>query len=140
SCSSGPGSAGSTPGATSLGQTGAACSVANQCFFGLDAAALNGAPACLTQLPNGYCTHTCTTDADCCAAPGECRTGFEEVCASFESSGQTYCFLGCSGAEVAAAPEAGTSNPTTYCQDWAGASFTCRSTGGGSQNRKFCGP
>jgi hypothetical protein len=134
-CSSGNSSTGGP-----AGQTGSTCSSAAQCFPGLDAAALHGQATCLTQLQNGYCTHTCTSDVDCCAVPGECRTGFKEVCASFESSGQMYCFLSCSAADVAAAPDAGTTDPTTYCQDWASASFTCRSTGGGAQQRKFCGP
>lgn len=135
SSNSGNSSGGITP-----GQTGSSCSSSAQCFPGIDAGALHGQATCLTQLTNGYCTHTCTSDADCCAVPGECRTGFKEVCASFESSGQMYCFLSCSAADVAAAPDAGTTDPTTYCQDWANASFTCRSTGGGSQNQKFCGP
>ncbi|MGH7436911.1 MAG: hypothetical protein ACRENE_14660 [Polyangiaceae bacterium] len=133
-CSSG----GSTGGPS--GQTGSSCSATSQCFPGVDAGALRGQATCLTQLQGGYCTHTCTSDADCCAIPGECRTGFKEVCASFESSNQTYCFLSCAAADVAAAPNAGTTDPTTYCQDWAGPTFTCRSTGGGSQNQKFCGP
>jgi hypothetical protein len=62
------------------------------------------------------------------------------VCASFESTAQTYCFLSCAAADIAAAPDAGTTDPTTFCQRWADASFTCRSTGGGSNQRKFCGP
>lgn len=122
------------------GQTGSSCTAATQCFPGVDAAALHGQATCLTQLQNGYCTHTCTSDADCCAVAGECRTGFKEVCAPLQSAAQMYCVLSCDAADIAAAPGAGTTDPTTYCQDWANASFTCRSTGGGSQNRKFCGP
>ena len=95
---------------------------------------------CLTQLQGGYCTHTCSTDADCCAVPGECPSNFKEVCASFESSGQMYCFLSCSTTDIANDPDAGTTDATTFCQRWANATFTCRSTGGGSNNRKFCGP
>ncbi len=101
---------------------------------------VQGQVACLTQLPNGYCTHTCESDSDCCAVPGECLTGFKQVCASFESTGHTYCFLSCEPSDIAAAPDGGTTDPTLYCQMWAGATFTCRSTGGGNQNRKFCGP
>ncbi len=137
-CSSGSGSSAGDP---LLGQVGQSCTSAAQCFSTfVDAGALHGQATCLTQLQNGYCTHTCQSDADCCAVPGECRTGFKEVCASFESSGQEYCFLSCSAADVAAAADAGTTDPSTYCQAWASAAFTCRSTGGGSQNRKFCGP
>lgn len=95
---------------------------------------------CLTQLQNGYCTHTCQSDADCCALPGECVTGFKQVCAPFESSGEMYCFLSCEASAIAAAPDAGASDATAYCQKWANPTFTCRSTGGGSQNQLFCGP
>jgi hypothetical protein len=31
-------------------------------------------------------------------------------------------------------------DPSTFCQDWANPTFTCRSTGGGSSNQRFCGP
>ena len=114
--------------------------MASQCYPGLEAGALAGEATCLSQLQSGYCTHTCQTDADCCSVPGECRTGFKQVCAPFESTGQSYCFLSCAASDVASAPDAGTTDPTIYCQTWANASFTCRSTGGGSSNRKFCGP
>jgi hypothetical protein len=120
--------------------TGQTCTAASQCYPTLDAAALHGTVTCLTQLTNGYCTHTCQTDADCCAVPGECLTGYKQVCASFESSGQMYCFLSCNTADIAAAPDAGTMDPATYCQRFANPTFTCRSTGGGVANQKFCGP
>jgi hypothetical protein len=137
-CSSGGG------GGPGPGVTGTACTQASQCYPGLvsdagDAGgAIRGTPACLS-LQNGYCTHTCTADTDCCAVPGECPLGFNEICASFESSGQMYCFLSCSAADVAAA-HGTTTDPSTYCQTYANATFTCRSTGGGSANAKFCGP
>jgi hypothetical protein len=136
-CSGTGGSGGAGPSQ----QVGQSCSQASQCYPGLlDAAALQGQVTCLTQLQGGYCTHTCQSDADCCAVPGECTPGFKEVCASFESSGQTYCFLSCDPNDIAAAPNAGTTDPAVYCQRWASSTFTCRSTGGGSANRKFCGP
>ena len=124
--------------------TGQSCTDVSQCYpgfldAGVDASAIQGA-TCLTQLTGGYCTHTCSTDADCCAVPGECPDHFKEVCASFESSGQTYCFLSCDAADLAADPDAGTTDATVFCQTWASSSFTCRSTGGGAQQRKFCGP
>jgi hypothetical protein len=136
-----PGCSGSSgsPGGPAL-QAGQSCTAASQCYLGLDAAALHGEVTCLTQLQGGYCTHACTSDADCCAVPGECLSGFKEVCASFESTAQMYCFLSCDAADISAAPDAGTTDPTAYCQRWADSSFTCRSTGGGSNNRKFCGP
>jgi hypothetical protein len=133
-CSGGNGSVGPAE------QTGQSCTTASQCYPALDAAALGGQVTCLTQLPGGYCTHECQADLDCCSAPGECLDGFQQVCAPFESTGHSYCFLGCESSEIAAAPDAGTTDPTAYCQRWAGATFTCRSTGGGSNNRKFCSP
>jgi hypothetical protein len=135
-CSGGGGSAPAGPSTP----TGQSCTAASQCYATLDGAALHGTVTCLTQLQNGYCTHSCQSDADCCAVPGECTPGFKEVCAPFESTGQTYCFLSCAASDVTAPPDAGTTDPTTYCQRYANASFTCRSTGGGSSNQKFCGP
>lgn len=135
-CSSGGGSSRGAP----VEQVGSACTAASQCYATLDAAALSGQVTCLTQLTNGYCTHTCQADSDCCSVPGECLTGLAQVCASFESSGQKYCFLSCDASDIAAAPDAGTTDPSLYCQTWAGAASTCRSTGGGMHNRKFCGP
>jgi hypothetical protein len=119
-------------------QTGSACTTAGACYPALDAAALHGTVTCLTQLQNGYCTHTCTADSDCCAVPGECAAGVKEVCAPLQSAPQTYCFVSCDAANIPAS--AGTTDPNVYCQKFANASFTCRSTGGGSANKKFCGP
>jgi hypothetical protein len=136
---SGNGTSGTGP--TNVGQS---CSQASQCYPTLqgdaasDAGGLAGQVTCLTQVTGGYCTHTCTTDADCCAVPGECTPGFKEVCASFESAGQMYCFLSCDPNDIAGA-DAGTTDPGAFCARWAWASSTCRSTGGGSANRKFCG-
>lgn len=119
--------------------TGQSCTTASQCYLGIDAGSLKGQVTCLTQLTNGYCTHTCQTNADCCAVPGECA-GFEQVCAPFESSGHSYCFLSCSASAIAAAPDGGTMDATAYCQLWGNSTFTCRSTGGGANNMLFCGP
>ncbi|HEX8790571.1 MAG TPA: hypothetical protein VF765_06435 [Polyangiaceae bacterium] len=121
-------------------QTGSSCTTTTNCYPGIDAATLKGTATCLTQLQGGYCTHTCTSDSDCCAVPGECPSGFTEVCAPLESAPQTYCFLSCSSTAIAAAPNGGTTDPTAYCQSFANPTFTCRSTGGGSANQKFCGP
>ncbi|MGH7298662.1 MAG: hypothetical protein ACRELB_27220 [Polyangiaceae bacterium] len=131
-CSGGGGNVGGP------GPVGSSCSQPAQCYVGLDAGALQGQVTCLGQVQGGYCTHTCQADSDCCALPGECTPGYAQVCASFESSGQTYCFWRCDAAAIAAAP-AGTTDPTAYCQRW-DAAFTCRSTGGGANNAKFCGP
>lgn len=134
------GSSGSVGGGPPLEQTGQSCSQASQCYGWIDAGVVHGQVTCLTQLQNGYCTHTCQSDADCCAVPGECLTGFVQVCASFESTGPKYCFLSCDSSALASAPDAGTTDPSLYCQRWASATSTCRSTGGGSANRKFCSP
>lgn len=138
---SGSSTSGSNPGGGTQSTTGQSCSAASQCYPLVDAAAVHGTVTCLTQgISTGYCTHTCTSDGDCCAVPGECLSGFAEVCAPFESTGQNYCFLSCAASAIGAAPDAGTTDPNTYCQRYANASFTCRSTGGGRNNQQFCGP
>src|SRR5258708_34629473 len=66
-------------------QTGQSCTTPAQCYPDLDGGTLKGgAVQCLTQgTTNGYCTHSCTTDADCCAVPGEGRTGYKQDCQPF---------------------------------------------------------
>jgi hypothetical protein len=116
---------------------GQACANAGECYRQLDGAALQGGPAfCLDRVPGGYCTHLCSTDADCCAIPGECKTPQPQVCAPFESTGQKYCFLSCESAIVSQSGY----DESAYCTTYAHASFGCRSTGGGAQNRKVCVP
>jgi hypothetical protein len=110
--------------------TGTSCTAADQCYPGIDPADIQGTIVCMDRVPDGYCTHLCTADTDCCAAGGECRTGIVEVCAPFESAGQTYCFLSCEGV----------ADEATYCQQNVGPAFNCRSTGGGTTNRKVCVP
>ena len=107
---------------------------AGTCFSSLQQS-LKGAAVCLTQISGGYCTHLCQTESDCCAVPGECRTSFPQVCAPFESTGQSYCFLSCEDSIVPTGMDS-----TVFCQQNANAAFLCRSTGGGSQNRKVCVP
>jgi hypothetical protein len=116
-------------------QTGQSCTNVNECYPNLvDGGVTKGTVTCLTQVTGGYCTHTCGTDADCCAIAGECTPGHPQVCAPFESTGQMYCFLSCEASVV------GSVDATTYCQDYADAAFTCRSTGGGQANRHVCLP
>lgn len=115
-------------------EAGGKCTTPAGCYVGLDPTKLVGTVACLTQVPNGYCTHTCTQDSDCCAIAGECPNGKKEVCASFQSTGQMYCFLSCEAADI------GTANSSTYCASFANSAFGCRSTGGGSKNRQVCLP
>ena len=118
-------------------QTGSACTSAAQCFPNTNDAALQGGPAvCLTRVPDGYCTHVCAQDTDCCAVPGECRSGFPQVCSPFESTNDKYCFLSCEDVPK----DAGVADADAYCGAYAHVGFKCRSSGGGSQNRKVCVP
>jgi hypothetical protein len=118
--------------------TGQSCAMASDCYKGLDAGALKGQVTCLTSLPGGYCSHTCQQDSDCCAVSGECAKGLTEVCAPLESNPQTYCFVSCEAADISTAPDGGSEDPNTFCGRVAGTGFTCRSTGGGAANKKFC--
>ena len=119
-------------------QTGSSCTSAAQCFPDTHDAALQGGPAvCMDRVPGGYCTHICTTDADCCAVPGECRTGYPQVCSPFESTKEIkYCFLSCE----AVPGDAGVTDANAFCGAYAHQGFGCRSSGGGSDNRKVCVP
>lgn len=110
---------------------GAACEVIDDCYVDVDPEEIVGDVECLDRVPGGYCTHTCSTDEDCCAAEGECD-GRPQVCAPFESTGIMMCFLTCEGVEEAE------DDPDGYCHEYASESFSCRSTGGGSNNRKVC--
>jgi hypothetical protein len=115
--------------------TGAACTAVTQCYPGLDQTKLMGAAECLDKVSGGYCTHHCAADTDCCALKGECPGNRAEVCAPFESTTDQYCFLSCEAADLKAA---NLTDANKYCQTYAAASFTCRSTGGGTNNRKVC--
>jgi len=113
-------------------QTGGSCETAADCYAGVDTEAMPYPPICMDRVETGYCTHSCVTDADCCSVEGECDDGRPQVCAPFESTGEYYCFLSCE--DVPEAEEA------DYCATYANADFGCRSTGGGSDNRKVCVP
>jgi len=91
----------------------------------------------MTKVSGGYCTHTCTLDTDCCAVDGECTSGHPQVCSPFESTTDMYCLLSCDDAQVA---DAGLADSNAYCGTYAHANFKCRSSGGGSKNRKVCMP
>ena len=120
--------------------TGQSCKVADDCYPGLDGGFVKGEVRCLDRVTGGYCTHLCQTDADCCAVPGECRTGFKQVCSPFESTGLNMCFLSCEAADLRPAPDGGVLDETAFCQIYGGAELKCRSSGGGSKNRKVCVP
>jgi hypothetical protein len=142
-------------------QTGQECKVPSDCYDGVDGGAeggLKGEVICLDKVPNGYCTHLCTKDEDCCAVPGECKTGLTQVCGPFTSTNQDQCFLSCEDADIDKAiaaqsadggfdgsipdsgADGGSSRENEYCKAYASAAFTCRSTGGGKTNRKVCLP
>lgn len=122
-------------------QTGKSCESASQCFQGLEGGAVKGTVQCLDRVRGGYCTHSCQTDADCCAVPGECVTGIKQVCSPFENTGQMMCFLSCESADLVAADGgAGAVDDWEYCQREASPDFICRSSGGGGANRKVCVP
>jgi len=120
------------------GQTGSTCKLATECFADVAKGALQGDALCLDRVRGGYCTHTCTQDSQCCAAPGECKTAHAEVCSPFESADTMMCLLSCEKADVELAP--GMIDDQAYCQRFAGSDFSCRSSGGGNQNRKVCVP
>jgi len=122
------------PGPTNTGQS---CASADQCYPGVKAGELLGDAVCLDKVTGGYCTHSCTQDSDCCAAAGECTGGHAEVCSPFESTPEMYCFLSCEDADL---EQTTLKDADQYCHTYAGAAFGCRSTGGGSQNRKVCMP
>jgi hypothetical protein len=121
--------------------TGQSCMTIADCYPDLvEGGALKGAVQCLDRVTGGYCTHLCQADTDCCAVMGECKSGFKQVCAPFESTGMMMCFLSCEQADLHASPDGGVLDDTGYCQAYASPEFTCRSTGGGKDNRKVCVP
>lgn len=157
------GAAPSDAGVRGIDPAGQACTTPTQCYADLRsdggaagdasgdamASAVVGNVTCLTKVTNGYCTHTCVQDSDCCAVPGECRSGVKQVCSPLENQGDQYCFLSCEDddmrralaatVDAGGAPDAGAS-ADEYCRVYAGAATSCRSSGGGSKNRKVCIP
>lgn len=148
-------------------QAGQACTSPAQCYLdpaaadgGADGAAkqlpVSGAIYCETKVPNGYCTHECVDDSTCCAVPGECRTSVKQVCSPFTNTeNPKYCFLSCEDEDIRKAVAAnvdaggwdggasdagGAYDPNAYCYYFASVYATCRSSGGGKQNRKVCIP
>jgi hypothetical protein len=115
---------------------GMACDVPSECYPDVEDEDLPvlGELVCLDRVPGGYCTHLCESDDDCCAVEGECKSDFPQVCAPFESTGMFMCFLSCEASDIDGEDEA------SFCQEYAHEAFGCRSTGGGSENRKVCVP
>ena len=118
-------------------QAGQACEVPDDCYPDTDPEELSGPALCLDRVPDGYCTHECGSDMDCCAAENECRSDFPQVCSPFESTGMMMCFLSCEKGEVDASDA---EDDQEFCQREAHRSFICRSSGGGANNRKVCVP
>ncbi len=144
-------------------QAGQTCTSPTQCYPKLDGGdagdsgqlAVQGTIYCETKVPNGYCTHECTGDDNCCAVPGECLTAIKQVCSPFTNTDNPkYCFLSCELADIqrtiAANADAGYwdggvirdggSFENDYCYWYASQYATCRSSGGGVENRKVCIP
>ncbi|HEX2879439.1 MAG TPA: hypothetical protein VHO25_07870 [Polyangiaceae bacterium] len=119
-------------------QTGSMCESNDDCFPGVAEGGLRGDALCLTRVRDGYCTHTCEADDDCCAVPGECRTDWPQVCSPFESTGMMMCFLSCEAEDIAG--DSGAADEQAFCQRYASPDFICRSSGGGTENRKICVP
>jgi len=144
--SEGGGKTDDTPDARGNELTGQACENVSECFQGLaDGGVLQGEPVCLDRVEDGYCTHECVADTDCCAVPGECVTDLPQVCSPFESDDRKLCFLSCEDDDIRAHEhelfgDGGDIDANLFCQRRAGTGFICRSTGGGSQNRKVCVP
>ncbi|MCP4678421.1 MAG: hypothetical protein GY854_23490 [Deltaproteobacteria bacterium] len=115
-----------------LEETGESCQTAEECYDGFERDAFTGDIVCMDRVENGYCTHHCVNDDDCCAIPGECKTSRPQVCGPFESTGEKFCFLSCENLDAGV--------EENYCQLYAHPNFICRSTGGGSENRKVCVP
>src|SRR4026209_2212870 len=64
-----------TAGRQSTEHTGATCDAPADCYPDIaDKTAIHGTVECMARVRDGYCTHTCTADTDCCAATGECKT------------------------------------------------------------------
>ncbi len=116
--------------------TGAECSAAADCFPDVE---VQGDALCLDRVRDGYCTHECTSDDECCAVDGECTGNTAQVCAPFESTGGMLCFLSCEKA-TREATATKYDDDNAFCQGEVSPQFICRSSGGGSNNRKICVP
>ena len=133
-------------GGRSPDQTGQSCDTAQDCYPDLiDGGAIQGAVTCMDRVQDGYCTHECQVDTDCCAVTGECISDFPQVCSPFESTGKKFCFLSCEEADIRAHEnqlfrDGGAIDANLFCRTRANPDFGCRSTGGGRDNRQVCMP
>jgi len=117
---------------------GASCRTAADCYPEVDHDRLAGDVICMDKVEEGYCTHYCDTDSDCCREKGECPLNLNQVCAPFENESEKRCFLSCETEDVES--RADVESADEYCIRFAHLAFNCRSTGGGPQNRKVCMP
>ena len=90
------------------------CSEPADCSVPADAEAV-----CLDKGGDGFCSWLCSTDEDCQTDTGSGSDGY--LCASFEDEAARYCLISCE-------------EDADACPD----GLTCRSSGGGSENRKVC--
>lgn len=100
-----------------------ACDVVEDCADWIPEGATG---VCLEKSGGGFCSWECAADDDC-AAPEDDEHPYAYVCSSFESDPALYCFPSCED-------EGDTDGEV--CPE----GFTCRSTGGGSDNRRICFP
>ena len=107
-------SAAAVAGAVACGNGGlyAACAADAECT-----APSGSDPACVQADATSFCTWTCADDDMCESSDATL------LCASFEENPDLYCFPSCNEADDS-------------CPD----GFTCRSTGGGTNQRRVCYP
>lgn len=110
---------------------GQPCEGPDECYPEADTDEILGDIECLSDwVDGGYCTHTCDSDDDCCAVVGECLSDLAQVCAPLESAPEMYCFVTCEDVL----------DEGSFCETYVHPDFHCRSTGGGTENRKVCLP
>ncbi|MEZ4235296.1 MAG: hypothetical protein R3F59_03885 [Myxococcota bacterium] len=83
---------------------------------------------CLDKSGAGFCTWSCTVDADCAFD----EDAWARVCAPFEDEGGTHCFPACNEGDATT----GADGTGAVCPD----GYGCRSTGGGADNQRVCFP
>src|SRR5687767_14442479 len=93
------------------------CEAADECE---DFAPEDADAECVEKSGGGFCSWKCVDDTEC---DGDQDDDHDFVCASFESNPAMYCFPSCEDDDG----------------DCPG-DYTCRSTGGGDENRKVCFP
>lgn len=126
-----------TGGNMTVEMTGSSCEVVDDCYPRVDHEDLSGPAVCLDKVEDGYCSHECEVDMDCCAAEGECESDLEQVCAPFTNLDLMLCFLSCEDDIIDGSTY---ESADDFCAEEANPDFICRSTGGGGQNKRVCMP